>query len=64
MIIDYDHQKVEVPKEIVRFCDLFVLDSIRNDLRYLDCIYMNMGDYGNKPEDLKEMRYRIMPVFE
>jgi hypothetical protein len=64
MFIDYDHQKVEVPKEIVRFCDSFVLDSTRNDLEYLDCIYMNMGYYGNDLEDLEEMRYRIMPVFE
>jgi hypothetical protein len=64
MFIDYDHQKVEVPKEIVRFCDSFVLDSTRNDLRYLDCIYMNMGEYGNDPKQLEEMRNKIYPVFE
>jgi hypothetical protein len=64
MFIHYDYQEVEVPNEILEYCDNFTYDSNRNDLRYLDCIYMNMGYYGNKPEDLKEMRYRIMPVFE
>ena len=61
--IDYDRQ-VEVPYEILEYCDSFTLDAERNDLRYIDCVYMNMGEYGNDLEQLKEMRQRILPIFE
>jgi len=64
MIIDYNYQKVEVPQEIVEYCDHFTVDADRNELRYLDCVYMNMGYYGNDPDQLKEMRQRIYPIFE
>jgi len=64
MIIDYNYQKVEVPQEIVEYCDHFTVDADRNELRYLDCVYMNMGYYGNDPDKLKEMRQRIYPIFE
>lgn len=64
MFIEYDYQQVEVPQEILRYCDQFTMDSLRNELKYLDCVYMNMGYYGNDPEQLKEMRRRLMPVFE
>lgn len=64
MTIDYDYQNLEVPQDILRYCDSFVLDTQRNDLRYIDCILMNMGEYGNDPQQLKEMRERIIPVFE
>ena len=64
MIIDYDHKQVEVPYEIVEYCDQFIVDSLRDDLRYLDCIYMNMGYYGNDPKLLEEMRKQIIPIFE
>jgi hypothetical protein len=64
MIIDYDYQKVEVPHEILLYCDYSTVDAQRNELRYLDCVYMNMGYYGNDTQQLKEMRTRVMPVFE
>ncbi len=64
MFIEYDYQQVEVPQEILRYCDQFTMDSHRNELKYLDCVYMNMGYYGGDLEQLKEMRRRLMPVFE
>ena len=64
MIIDFDYKQVEVPQEIIRYCDHFTYDASRDDLRFLDCVYMNMGYYGNDPEKLKELRYKIMPIFE
>ena len=64
MIIDYDYKQVEVPYEIIEYCDHFIIDSSRDDLRYLDCIYMNMGYYGNDPKLLEKMRKQIIPIFE
>ena len=64
MTIDYDYQQLEVPQDILRYCDSFVLDAQRNNLRYIDCVLMNIGEYGNDPQQLKEMRERIIPVFE
>lgn len=62
------HQKTEVPYEILNYCDLYTIDADRKDLRYLDCVYMNMGYYGNDPRLLKLMRERLFkkvyPVFE
>ena len=63
MTIDYDRQ-VDVPYEVLEYCDSFTLDAQRNDLRYIDCVYMNMGEYWNDLEQLKEMRQRILPIFE
>ncbi|MAD23686.1 MAG: hypothetical protein CMO44_05870 [Verrucomicrobiales bacterium] len=64
MTIDYDYQNLEVPPDILRYCDSFVLDAERNNLRYIDCVFMHMGEYGNDPQQLKEIRERIIPVFE
>jgi hypothetical protein len=64
MIIDYDHIQVKVPYEILEYCDRFTYDVNREDLRYFDCIYMNMGYYGNDPNHLKKMRQSIFPIFE
>ena len=58
MIIDIDHQQVQVPPEIVRYCDEFTYDADRDDLRYHDCVYMNMGYYGNTFNKLK-----VIPLF-
>jgi hypothetical protein len=63
MIIDYDYNQVQVPQEIVDFCDRFTYNAEREDLRYLDCIYMNMGYYGGDPVQLEQMRQRILPIF-
>ena len=58
---------IEVEQEIVEYCDYFTVDATREDLRYIDCVYYNMGLYGNSPEQMKEMRRRygheIRPIF-
>ena len=64
MIIEYNYKQVVVPQDIIEYCDYFTIDASRDDLRFLDCVYMNMGYYGNDPEKLKELRYKIMPIFE
>lgn len=64
MMIDYDYKQVKVPYEILEYCDHFTYDAVHEDLRYLDCIYMNMGYYGNDPEHLEKMRKRVIPIFE
>jgi len=63
MIIDYDYNQVQVPQEIVDFCDYFTYNAERDELKYLDCIYMNMGYYGGDPVQLEQMRQRILPIF-
>ena len=63
MIIDYDYNQVQVPQEIVDFCDHFTYNAERDELKYLDCIYMNMGYYGGDPVQLEQMRQRILPIF-
>ena len=62
MIITIDYQPVTVPHEIVRYCDSFTLDATREDLRYLDCVYMHMGLYGNDSNHLRQMRMDYPPV--
>ena len=66
--IDINYQKVEVPQEILFYCDAFTVDATREELRYLDCVYMNMGLYGNSPQQMKEMRrrynYNVRPIFD
>ena len=61
-------KKTEVPQEILHYCDLYTVDADREDLRYIDCVYMNMGYYGNDPRLLKLTRQRLFnkvyPVFE
>ena len=70
LIIEHNvtHQKVEVPYEILNYCDVYTIDADREDLRYLDCVYMNMGYYGNDPVLLQRMRDELLskprPVFE
>jgi len=63
MIIDYDHNQVQVPQEIVDFCDHFTYNTERDELKYLDCVYMHMGYYGGDPVQLEQMRQRILPIF-
>jgi len=63
MIIDYDYKQVEVPQEIVEYCDVFTYYADRDNLRYIDCVYMHMGYYGNNIDHLYKLRYNIVPVF-
>ena len=66
--IDIEYQKVKVPQEILSYCDAFTTDATREELRYLDCVYMNMGLYGNSSQQMKEMRrrynYNVRPIFD
>ena len=62
MIITIDYQPVTVPYEIVRYCDEFTYDADRDDLRYMDCVYMHMGLYGNNPDHLRQIRINNPPV--
>ena len=54
--IERDYQQVKVPQEILYYCDDTTIDADREDLRYLDCVYMHMGYYGNDPDILKKFR--------
>jgi len=57
-------RNLEVPEEIVQYCDYFTYDADRNDLRHIDCVYMHMGEYGNDPKMLEELRKTTKPIFE
>ena len=62
--------KVEVPYEIVMYCDQFTVDADREDLRYIDCVWMHMGYYGTPPYIMKSVRDEyfnaphVRPIFE
>lgn len=62
------HRQVEVPQEILVYCDDTTIDADRYDLRYLDCVYMQMGYYGNDSKQLKQFREKLYnkaaPVFD
>ena len=47
--IDINYQKVEVPQESLFYSDAFTVAATREELRYLDYVYINMGLYGNSP---------------
>lgn len=64
MIIEYNYQRVVVPQDIIEYCDYFTYDAKREELRYRDCIYMHMGYYGNDPEHLKQLRSKIVPLWD
>ena len=68
LVIEYNYRQVEVPQDILYYCDEYTVDTDREDLRYLDCVYMNMGYYGNDPVLLQRMRDELLskprPVFE
>ena len=61
-------KKIEVPYDIVQYCDSFTLDADREDLRYIDCVWMHMGYYGTPKEVMKAVRDKwnpkVVPVFE
>jgi len=51
MMIDY-----YVPHDILFYCDHYTYHAERDSLKYIDCVHMHMGDYGNDTKELK--RYR------
>lgn len=48
-ITDIRKPLIEVPQYIVEYCDEFTLNADQTSLRYYDCIWMNLGYYGNPP---------------
>ena len=61
-------KKIEVPYDIVQYCDMTTIDADREDLRYIDCVWMHMGYYGTPPHIMKSVREEfnlpIKPIFE
>jgi hypothetical protein len=67
-------KQIEVPQEILFYCDNFTLDADREELRYIDCVWMHMGYYGvpasvmkavrDEVRDFKTHPPEILPVFE
>ena len=61
---------VKVPYDIVRYCDDFTVDADREDLRYVDCVWMHLGYYGTPASIMKEVRKEweksppVRPAFE
>jgi len=61
-------KKIEVPSDIIKYCDMTTLNADREDLRYIDCVWMHMGYYGVSPEIMKAVREefnpKVKPIFE
>jgi len=49
-------KKIEVPYEIVQYCDMTTFYADREDLRYIDCVWMHMGYYGVPKHVMKAHR--------
>lgn len=68
-------KKIEVPQEILQYCDSFTVDADREDLRYIDCVWMHMGYYGTPKHVMKAVRdefydqirtnvHQVNPIFD
>jgi len=61
-------KKIEVPQDILYYCDMTTFDADREDLRYIDCVWMHMGYYGVPKHVMKAVRDEfnppVLPVFE
>jgi alkyl sulfatase BDS1-like metallo-beta-lactamase superfamily hydrolase len=66
---------VQVPQDIVMYCDAFTVDADREDLRYIDCVWMHLGYYGTPAHVMKAVReeyydsimtnlHQVKPIFE
>ena len=66
----FTRPQVRVPYDIVQYCDEFTVDADREDLRYIDCVWMHMGYYGTPPHIMKAVRDEyfnappLRPIFE
>ena len=66
----YTNKQVEVPYDIVQYCDNYTVYADREDLRYIDCVWMHMGYYGTPVTIMKEVRNQYWdrtatyPIFE
>ena len=52
-------ERIKVPEEVIQYCDNFTVDAERTDLRYIDCLWYNMGYYGHLPE-----APQLLPIFK
>jgi len=61
-------KRVQVPYDIVQYCDAFNPLVDREDLEYVDCVWMHMGYYGVPKHVMKAVRQEwdpnVIPVFE
>ena len=61
-------KQIKVPYDIVQYCDAFNPTVDRDDLQYIDCIWMHLGYYGVHTHIMKAVREEwnpnIIPVFE
>jgi len=61
-------KQIKVPYDIVQYCDAFNPTVDRDDLQYIDCIWMHLGYYGVPTHIMKAVREEwnpnIIPVFE
>ena len=64
----YHRPQVRVPYDIVQYCDSFTGNADREDLRYIDCVWMHMGYYGTPKHIMKAVREEYFskphPIFE
>ena len=63
-------KQVKVPYDIVYYCDNHTRYQDREDLEYIDCVWMHMGYYGVPKHIMKAVREEyfnrpsIHPIFE
>ena len=63
-------ERVKVPQEIVFYCDDRTNNVNREDLQYIDCVWMHMGYYGVPAHIMQEVRNEhfdrtsVHPIFE
>jgi hypothetical protein len=63
-------KQVQVPQDIVYYCDNTNNYVDREDLKYIDCVWMHMGYYGTPADIMERFRNKhfnrtdIYPVFE
>ena len=61
-------KKVEVPPDIIQYCDMTTVNADREDLRYIDCVWMHMGYYGVPKHVMKahrdEFNPPVKPIFD
>ena len=64
----YTSQIVSGPYDIVQYCDSFTVNVDREDLSYIDCVWMHMGYYGTPAHVMRAVRNEwnppVNPVFE
>lgn len=61
-------KQVKIPQDIVYYCDSLIENVDREDLRYIDCVWMHMGYYGASKDVMKAYRNKwnppVKPIFK